>query len=363
MSPRFESNPSIKLPRALRVVVTDDSMFMRATIARTLTATGLFEVVGQARDGEEAVAKVVELGPDVVSMDFNMPGWSGARTVREIMTQRPTPIVMFSAHTRKGARETFEALAAGAVDFVTKPSGEVSTDLGKIADELVEKLVAAASARLRPPPTASAAPAAAARVASATPWVGTTTLPGGLPRVCVIAVSTGGPSALSRLIPALPADLRLGLIVVQHMPPHFTAALAERLDATSALTVREAVTGDRPMPGLCLVAPGDHHVELDDLGRVVLGDGPQVNGCRPAADVTMTAAARVYGRRTIGVVMTGMGKDGAAGVAAIKAAEGKTLAQDEASSVIFGMPRAAIATGAIDQVVALDDLAARLAAL
>ena len=358
MSPRFESNPSIKLPRALRVVVTDDSMFMRATIARTLTATGLFEVVGQARDGEEAVAKVVELAPDVVSMDFNMPGWSGARTVREIMTQRPTPIVMFSAHTRKGARETFEALAAGAVDFVTKPSGEVSTDLGKIADELVEKLVAAASAQLR-----SAAPARAARVASATPWVGTTTLPGGLPRVCVIAVSTGGPSALSRLIPALPADLRLGLIVVQHMPPYFTAALAERLDATSALTVREARAGDRPMPGLCLVAPGDHHVDLDDLGRVVLGDGPAVHGCRPAADVTMTAAARVYGRRTIGVVMTGMGRDGAAGLAAIKAAEGKTLAQDEASSVIFGMPRAAIATGAVDQVVALDDLAARLAAL
>jgi len=359
MSARFSSSPSIKLPRPLRVVVTDDSMFMRATIARTLKATGLFDVVGQARDGEEALAKVVELAPDVVSMDFNMPGWSGARTVREIMAQRPTPIVMFSAHTQKGARETFEALAAGAIDFVTKPSGEVSTDLGKIADELVEKLVAAASARLR---TATTTPVPARRPAGAIP-LSATTLPGGLPRLCVIAVSTGGPSALSRLIPALPGDFRYAVIVVQHMPPYFTAALAERLDAASQLTVREARTGDRPMPGLCLIAPGDHHVELDDLGRVVLGDGPPVNGCRPAADVTMTSAARVYGRRAVGVVMTGMGKDGAAGIRAIKAAEGKTLAQDEASSVIFGMPRAAIATGAIDDVVGLDDLAEHLTAL
>src|SRR5206468_4800997 len=144
-----------------------------------------------------------------------------------------------------------------------------------------------------------------------------------------------GPSALSRVIPALASDTRFGVVIVQHMPAHFTAALAERLDNDSALTVREARTGDRPMAGLCLIAPGDHHVEFDDAGLIVLGDGPLVNGCRPAADVTMKSAARVYGRRTIGVVMTGMGKDGAAGVQAIKASEGRTFAQDQESSAIY----------------------------
>lgn len=344
--------------RRLRVIITDDSMFMRAAIAKTLTTSGQFDVVGQARDGRDALDKVVALAPDVVTMDFNMPGWTGADTVREIMAKKPTPVVMFSAHTRAGARETFEALAAGAVDFVAKPGGEVSTDLGKIADELIRKLIAAASARPRVP-----APPVRRPTTGPLSFTGSTTLTPGLPRVCVIAVSTGGPAALSRLIPALPGDTRFGLIVVQHMPAHFTAALAERLDADSALTVREAQAGDRPMPGLCLIAPGDRHVEFDDRGAIVLGDGPLVNGCRPAADVTMLSAARVYGRRTIGVVMTGMGKDGAAGIRAIKQAEGKTLAQDQDSSVIFGMPKAAIETGAIDEVAPLDELATKLRAL
>ncbi|MCE9576237.1 MAG: chemotaxis response regulator protein-glutamate methylesterase [Deltaproteobacteria bacterium] len=344
--------------KKLRVVITDDSMFMRAAIAKTLGASGQFEVVGQARDGHDALDKVLALAPDVVTMDFNMPGWTGADTVREIMAKKPTPVVMFSAHTKAGARETFEALAAGAVDFVAKPGGEVSTDLAKIADELVRKLIAAASARPR-------VPTAPIRRPTTGPigFTGTTTLTPGLPRLCVIAVSTGGPAALSRLVPALPGDIRFGVIIVQHMPAHFTAALAERLDADSALTVREAQAGDRPMPGLCLIAPGDRHVEFDDRGLITLHDGPLVNGCRPAADVTMLSAARVYGRRTIGVVMTGMGKDGAAGVRAIKQAEGKTLAQDQDSSVIFGMPKAAIETGAIDDVAPLDELAARLRAL
>ena len=348
--------------RKIKVLITDDSMFMRAAIKKTLDASGAFEVVGQARDGKDALEKVVQLQPDVVTMDFNMPGWTGAEAVREIMAKRPTPIVMFSAHTKQGAKETFEALSAGAIDFVTKPSGEVSTDIGKIADELIKKLIAAASARVRalgtpvrraptPPPTASGSFGSSAV---------TTTLPGGLPRLCVIGVSTGGPTALSRVVPGLPSDVRFGVVIVQHMPAHFTAALAERLDAESDLPVREARAGDRPMPGLVLVAPGDRHVEFDDAGMIVLTDGPLVNGCRPAADVTMLSAAKVYGRRTIGVVMTGMGKDGAAGIKAIKASEGRTFAQDQESSVIFGMPKAAIDTGAVDEVVPLDDLAPRL---
>jgi two-component system chemotaxis response regulator CheB len=359
--------------KRLRVLIVDDSMFMRAAIAKTLSA-GPFDVVGQAKDGKEAIDRVLALGPDVVTMDFNMPGMNGAETVRALMAQRPTPVVMFSAHTRQGAKETFDALAAGAVDFVTKPAGEVSVDLTKIADELMRKLAAAASARPRvaavPMPGRPSSGGFAAVTTGTHPGIGggggfvrTGTVPGvaaGLPRLCVIAVSTGGPSALSEVIPALPSDFRYAVVVVQHMPAHFTAALAERLDGESRLKVREAVEGDRPFPGEVLIAPGDHHLEFDDRGAVVLTDGPHVNGVRPAADLTMISAARVYGRRVVGVVMTGMGKDGAAGALAIKRADGKTLAQDKETSVIYGMPKAAVDAGAIDDVAPLGEIAGRL---
>jgi len=339
--------------RRIRVLIVDDSLFMRAAIAKTLTGIQ-FEVVGQAKDGTDALAQVAKLQPDVITMDFNMPGMNGAETVRALMRQRPTPVVMFSAHTKQGAKETFDALAAGAVEFVTKPAGEVSVDISKIADELTRKVIAAASARPR---------AASLPVPMRTPaqsGIARTTLPGGLPRLCVIAVSTGGPAALSEVIPALPGDLRIAIVVVQHMPAGFTAALAERLDGESNVAVREAQHGDRPLPGSVLIAPGDRHVEFDERGMIVLTDGALVNGCRPAADVTMLSAVKVYGRRTLGVVMTGMGKDGAAGALAIKRAEGKTLAQDKETSVIYGMPKAAIDVGAIDEVAALGDIAAWL---
>jgi len=339
--------------KKIRVLIVDDSLFMRAAISKTLPSA-LFEIAGQAKDGKDALDKITALTPDVVTMDFNMPGMNGAETVRAIMQQRPTPVVMFSAHTRQGAKETFDALAAGAVDFVTKPSGEVSIDLSQIAEELTRKLTAAATARPRAAPTVIAA-----RLTGPI-TIPKTTLTGSLPRLCVIAVSTGGPAALSELLPALPVDLRLAMVIVQHMPAHFTAALAERLDASSRLKVREASAGERPLPGTVLIAPGDKHVEFDDNGAIVLTDGPLVNGCRPAADVTMMSAARVYGRRTVAVVMTGMGRDGAAGAQAIKRAEGKTLAQDQATSVIFGMPKAAVDTGAIDEVCALGDIASWL---
>jgi len=338
--------------KRLRVLVVDDSLFMRSAIAKTL-ANGPFEVVGQAKNGTEALAEVARLSPDVITMDFNMPGMNGAETVRALMQQRPTPVVMFSAHTKQGAKETFDALAAGAVDFVTKPHGEVSVDLSKIADELTRKLIAAAAAK----PRAARAPAGTRTAPMAAVSLARTSLAGGLPRLCVIAVSTGGPAALSELIPALPADLRVAVIVVQHMPAGFTHALAERLDAVSRVTVSEAREGDKPMPGGVLIAPGDKHLELDARGLVTLTSGSPVNGCRPSADVTMLSAVHVYGRRTLGIVMTGMGKDGAAGALAIKKAEGKTCAQDQLTSVIYGMPKAALDAGAIDEVLPLADIA------
>lgn len=344
-----------------RVLVVDDSLFMRAAVAKTL-ATGPFEVVGQAKDGKEALAQVAKLRPDVITMDFNMPGMNGAETVRELMRTQPTPVVMFSAHTRQGAKETFDVLAAGAVDFVTKPAGEVSTDLSKIADQLLQKVEDAAQSRPRvaqPPiparPSGAISLPASTGVPSARPTLGTGAVVA--PRVCIIAISTGGPAALSEVIPSLPESLKLAIVVVQHMPAGFTAHLAERLDAASKVSVREAQVGDRPLPGMVLIAPGDKHLEFDERGAIVLTDGPPVNGCRPAADVTMASAAKIYGRRTLGIVMTGMGKDGAAGALAIKRADGKTLAQDQSTSVIYGMPKAALDAGGIDEVAPLHDIA------
>ncbi|HEX4418090.1 MAG TPA: chemotaxis response regulator protein-glutamate methylesterase [Kofleriaceae bacterium] len=352
------------MTRKIRVLIVDDSLFMRAAIARTLAgglAGGRFDIVGQAKDGHDAIAQIARLAPDVVTMDFNMPGMTGADAVRQVMQRRPTPVVMFSAHTRQGAKETFDALAAGAVDFLTKPAGEVSVDLSKIADELIRKLVAAAQARPRvanpPPPTRPSGSFTAMRALSSTA-LPAAAAPGNLPRLCVIGISTGGPAALSELVPALVPELRVAVVIVQHMPGGFTAALAERLDAASRIEVHEAQDGDRPLPGQVLIAPGDRHLEFDDRGLVMLTDGPPVNGCCPAADVTMQSAARVYGRRALAVVMTGMGKDGAAGALAIKRADGKTLAQDQATSVIYGMPKAAIDLGAIDEIAALGDIAA-----
>jgi two-component system chemotaxis response regulator CheB len=336
----------------IRVLIVDDSLFMRAAIEKALAQLGGFEIVGQARDGADAVDKVVALRPDVITMDYNMPRMNGAEAVREIMKRRPTPVLMFSAHTRQGARETFEALAAGAVDFCTKPDGEVSTDLSMIAAELGAKLEAAASSQPRAlaPLSSRKEPGAAGRI----------TLPPTGPRLVIIGISTGGPAALTRVIPAFLPGTRFATLVVQHMPAQFTAALAERLDSISAVDVYEAQGGEYLVPGTVLIAPGDRHVIFDEKGRVVLSSGPPVNGCRPSADVTMKSAAEVYGRRTIGVIMTGMGKDGAAGMAAIKAAEGRTVAQDRESSVIFGMPRAAIEAGVVDYVVPLDEIANRL---
>jgi two-component system, chemotaxis family, protein-glutamate methylesterase/glutaminase len=341
-------------PAKIRVLIADDSLFMRAAIKKLLAKEPRLEVVGEAKDGRDAVEKVAQLRPDVCTMDFNMPRLDGAGAVREIMKLRPTPVVMVSAHTREGARETFEALTAGAVDFVTKPSGEVSAELLTVGPELIAKLIAAAQAV---PQAIAAAPRAqpGPRISATRAAVGHVGLVG--PKVAIVAVSTGGPAALSRMLPALPQDTSVSLIVVQHLPAGFTAPLAERLDSLCAVRVREAADGDRPEVGLVLIAPGGHHLEVDTDGKLRILDGPEVNGVRPAADVTMQSAARVFGRRAVGVIMTGMGRDGAEGLRAIKAAGGVTLAQDQPSCVIYGMPRAAVELGCVDHVVPLDGLA------
>ena len=339
----------------LRVLVVDDSTFMRGAVARLLNADPHFEVCGQAKDGLEAVKLASELEPDVITMDFNMPGLNGAEATRRILARRPVPIVMLSAHTKAGAAETVDALAAGAVDFVEKPDGEVSANLTDVRDDLVRKLLTAAGAKVL-----GTAPAATGTAADEEPPVSRRPLrsaarnmPPGL-RVVVIASSTGGPAALVRVLPTLRLADNAALLVVQHMPAGFTAALADQLSERAGYRVREAEEGDALEPGLALVAPGGKHLVVERSGRVSLSNEPAVHGVKPAADVTLKSAAQAYGARTVGVVLTGMGRDGALGLAAVKAAGGRTLAQDRGSSTVYGMPRAAVEMGVVDEVVTLD---------
>lgn len=334
----------------LRVLVVDDSLFMRGAVKKILDEDGRFEVVGDASDGIAAIEKVEKCRPDVVTMDFNMPLMNGVEAVRRIMSSSPVPIVMLSAHTTQGARQTMEALEAGAMDFLTKPSGEVSADLSQVGPELIEKLWAAAHADTSKLPSSWSRPEKVA----ARPAPRPEPAPGR--RIVVIGVSTGGPAALAQFLPDFPRRTHLALVVVQHMPPAFTTALAERLDSISRMKVKEAKDGDRPAEGTALVAPGGLHLEFSSDGSVLLRKTPPVNGCRPSADVTMKSAAGVFSRHVIGVIMTGMGRDGAEGMAAIKSAGGRTLAQDKESCVVFGMPKACIDTGVVDAITPLDAL-------
>lgn len=353
----------------VRVAIVDDSSFVRAALSRILEADGRFEVVAQASDGTSAVDLLLRVRPDVATMDYNMPGMNGAEVVRRVLEQAPIPIVMVSAHTTEGAQATVDALAAGAVDVVAKPGGEVSMDLAKIGAELAAKLVAAAKARpLQPKVLAEASrpiptPAPISSPRKPTPFPGAIPAAHAYPlvapvadRLVVIGCSTGGPSALDAIVRALPASPSYGVVLVQHMSAALTPALARRLDGLGAFRVREAVDGDRPRVGVALLAPGDRHLSFV-AGAVRLLDDPPVHGVRPAVDVTMRAAATAFGARAVGVVLTGMGRDGALGLAAIKSAGGRTLAQDQASSVVFGMPRAAIELGVVDEVVPLANVA------
>lgn len=352
--------------RPITVVLVDDSLFVRVLIKRMVDADPRFRVVGEAKDGKSAVELVERLRPDVVTMDVNMPGMDGVATVVEIMKRRPTPVVMLSAHTGDGARVTLDALSAGAVDFLKKPSGEVSSDLSAKSAELLEKLAAAAravprAARVVRRPSAGAMPRVRESELRRDPTARSEPPPTG--RIVVLGTSTGGPSSLLHILPQLPSTTPLSFVVVQHMPAGFTGALAERLDGHCSIEVREAETGMRARRGVALVAPGERHLELDDHGVFRVTDGPTVNGCKPSVDVTMSSVARHIRRRAIGVLMTGMGRDGAEGLHAIKTAGGLSIAQDEASCVIFGMPRAAIELGVVDEVLSLDAIAKRLVAL
>jgi len=320
-------------PAPVRVLIVDDSPFMRLVLRRILSEDDRFRVVGTASDGLDALAQARELQPDVITMDVEMPRLDGVSAVRELMRVRPTPVVMVSTLTRRGAETTLRALEVGAVDYVAKPSGD-ARELVDLADELRSAVLRAATSRPRSRP-ASAAPAPV----------------DGRPRddldhgpadtVVVIGASTGGPPALTEVVAPLPHPLDAAVVIVQHMPPPFTEALARRLDRLSPLPVREAADQDGLWRNAILVAPADYHLAITPERSVRLERTPARHGVRPSVDVTLECVPSSFGSRSVAVVLTGMGRDGAEGARAVEEAGGTVIVQDEASSVIYGMPKAA----------------------
>lgn len=340
----------------IRVLVVDDSAFMRKMVTDLLATDPELQVVGTARDGLEAVAKTADLRPDVVSLDVEMPRLDGLGALRRIMAETPLPVVMVSSLTQRGADSTIQALALGAVDFVPKPSGSISLDLHKVRDQLVQKLKAAARSRPRPKAAvlANRGPAAFRRSEGGKPAPTSSVLT----HLVVVASSTGGPGALYRLFESLTADVRAGFVVVQHMPAGFTRSLAGHLDQVTSLSVHEAAAGDRPVDGQVLVSPGGQHLLLTPTGAVALDDGPPRHGVRPAADVTLESVPVITARRCLVVILTGMGMDGARGAKRLRDLGARVWAQDEESCVVFGMPRAAAELGVVERAGPPEQLAA-----
>ena len=342
--------------RKIRVLIIDDSALVREVLRSVLESDPDLEVVGTVPDAAFAMRRVESLDPDVLTLDIEMPRMDGLTFLRELMRTHPMPVVMVSAHTRKGAVATWKALELGAVDFVAKPSSGVREGLKELGEELVRKVKIAASARMRNRPKIrrpswleKESPPVLAR-------------PGTL---VALGASTGGPVALGQVLPQLPANMP-PVVLVQHMPKGFTAPFAERLDKASSLSVSEARDGEPLLSGHAYVAPADRHliVSRSESGFVArLTDAPKVRYQRPSVDVLFDSVAQAAGKGAVAALLTGMGDDGARGLLAIRRAGGRTIAQDEDSCVVYGMPRAAVALGAAEFVLPLDEIPDKIVGL
>jgi two-component system chemotaxis response regulator CheB len=340
--------------KTIKVLVVDDSAIVRNVFSKELSSYPDIEVVGTAPDPFIARDKIVQLKPDVLTLDIEMPRMDGLTFLRKLMKYYPVPTVIVSSLTPKGSRMTLEALDVGAVDVVAKPGGSYS--VADIRAELVEKIRAASIANLsceRPPEKSGngAEKPAPARALTETSH-----------KVIAIGASTGGTEAIKAVLTNLPSDLP-GIVIVQHMPANFTSAFADRLDSLCRVTVREARNNDAVVPGTALVAPGNYHMILRRSGAryyVEIKSGPMVHHQRPAVDILFKSTARYAGANAIGVILTGMGSDGAEGLLEMRHAGAKTIAQDEKSCVVFGMPKEAIKTGAVDRVLSLNAIAGEI---
>src|SRR5512142_1526377 len=364
----------------IRVLIADDSAFMRKVLLSIITSDQQLEVVGEARDGREAVSMNDSLRPDVITMDINMPHMDGLQATELIMASNPKPILVVSSESREGADITLKALELGAIDFVAKPSGGIDLDMNTVREELIRKLKMVAKVRVvrnatrsklqheiahSAPRTEPVSPLVVGLRESATgpkqeagapsaPF-GTGKLAGKFP-IVVVACSTGGPATLMNFAPAFPKHFPGAVLLVQHMPGTFTGQFSKQLAEVCQIRVKEAEPGEILQQGTMYVCPGSHHLRVSPTGRITLDDGPRIAGYRPCADVTLETVAHYAGPMGIATILTGMGNDGSRGVQAIKAGGGYVIAQDEATAVIFGMPSEAIRTGAVDQVLPIDQV-------
>ncbi len=344
------------MSETVRVLVVDDSALMRKLIPAILARDPSIEVVGTAMDGAFALKKIEELRPDVVTLDLEMPRMDGMETLRLIMRRAPLPVILFSTHSKEGAYSTLKALALGAVDFIAKPTDAAGGHLETIADQLIEKIkVAKRAVGRKLPPAVVAIDPPDLKKGTRSP------LPPN--RIIAIGISTGGPNALQFVLSQIPSDFPASILVVQHMPEGFTEMFARRLDECCAVDVQEAKSGDLLVAGRVLICPGNRHMMVRRMPRgdmAALTDGAPVNGHRPSVDVLFHSVAQEFGLTAVGVLMTGMGEDGAEGLGAIKAAGGMTIAQSEDTCVVSGMPRAAILKGHANKIVPLDSMGAFL---
>ncbi|MDH8676608.1 chemotaxis response regulator protein-glutamate methylesterase [Fusibacter bizertensis] len=345
----------------IRVLVVDDSAFMRKVIADMISSDAGMEVVGTAKNGEEALQMIVSLKPAVVTMDVEMPKMDGLTALKQIMEVSPMPVIMLSSLTTNGAVETLKALDYGAFDFITKPTSLIKVSTPEVREELLSKIRIASRTKISKPsmvmrqtrPT----PVVQKSEQSRTKNIGSRTK---FKKLIAIGTSTGGPRALQDVIPYIPRDIDAGILIVQHMPPGFTKSLAERLDGMSQIQVKEAEDGDIICAGVAYLAPGDSHIKVTkQAGQFVikLDNGDRVSGHKPSVDAMMYSIAELNDRDVIGVIMTGMGADGADGLVKVKANRGYIIAQDEESCVVFGMPKSTIKLGVVDKVVSLNNIA------
>jgi two-component system chemotaxis response regulator CheB len=336
--------------RKIRVLVIDDSALVRDILEKGLSADPGIEVVGKAADVYIARDKIVFLKPDVLTLDIEMPRMDGVEFLKRLMPQYPLPVVIVSSMTREGSQVTIDALQAGAVDFVLKPSGNLGTSLTGMMNELIEKIKVASSADIskwKKIDYRENAPVKSLKI-----------LKGSTDKVIAIGASTGGTVAITKIVQEFPADTP-GIVVVQHMPPVFTKMFAESLNKTSRMEIKEAENGDRIIRGRVLIAPGDYHMEVYRSGGryyVECNQKEKVNLHRPSVDVLFESVAMNAGENSIGIILTGMGRDGAKGLLSIRKSGGMTLAQDEETSVVFGMPREAFLNGGAEKLVPLTDI-------
>jgi two-component system, chemotaxis family, protein-glutamate methylesterase/glutaminase len=338
--------------RKIRVLIVDDSAIVRKVLADALASEPDLEVVGTAPDPYVARDKILSLRPDVLTLDIEMPRMDGLTFLKKMMRAHPLPVIVISSLAQSSSQAAIEALQCGAVDVLAKPGGPYS--VGELKQDLPQKVRAAAHARVALPKTESRAPAPPVALAGASSST-----------VIAIGASTGGTEALREVLSGLPANMP-GIVIVQHIPPVFSAAFAKRLNDLCRLRVKEAADGDRVAAGQALIAPGNFHMTLRRVGagyQVAVGTGPRVCYQRPSVDVLFESVAQVAKGDAIGAILTGMGADGAEGLLKMKRAGARTVAQDEASCVVFGMPREAIRVGAVDRVVPLGKVAAELVAM